>query len=413
MKHDEAILNLLLDRYERSGHCLPGKQSGKRVMLTMSPRTYAPYKDNNPETQNINAYVLLLEKEGLVSYSWRKGYENWLLDKVYLNLDKLPDAYAQVSRTPLSQTAEKLQQLIIDAQSQITTPWKLAFLRDEYQRLCDKLHPSQLLPQDPAMAEAILKVLIYTERGSELIRIISTNCFRNSKYVEQNLDSKLISIAKVYEPELQEHCAMEEDVLSKNEILKQIGILTYPEIFEMHGNINLVLPDTILQVGTFQHGFCLQSENVELLQQISLNGIKSILFVENRTNYRHMVMNGGVKDTLIVYHGGFYSQAKRKLFQLLADSLTDSVATLFWGDIDLGGFAMFTRLKRDLFPALEPYRMGLEDYETYKNLGMLRSSAYLESLKKQMRDGTFDPIFNPVASAIINCGQTVEQEIML
>lgn len=69
MKHDEAILNLLLDRYERSGHCLPGKQSGKRVMLTMSPRTYAPYKDNNPETQNINAYVLLLEKEGLVSYS--------------------------------------------------------------------------------------------------------------------------------------------------------------------------------------------------------------------------------------------------------------------------------------------------------------------------------------------------------
>lgn len=413
MKHDEVILNLLLDRYERSGHCLPGKQSDKRVMLTMSSRTYAPYKDNNPETQNINAYVLLLEKEGLVSYAWRKGYENWLLDKVYLNLDKLPDAYARVSRTPLFQAAEKLQQLIVDAQSRITTPWKLAFLRDEYQRLCDKLRPSQLLPQEPAIAEAILKVLIYTECRPELIRIISTNCFRNSKYLEQNLEGKLISIAKVYEPELQKHRAMEEDVLSKNEILKQIGILTYPEIFEMHGNINLVLLDTVLQIGTFQHGFCLQSENVELLQQISLNEIKSILFVENRTNYRHMVMNGGVKDTLIVYHGGFYSLAKRRLFQLLADSLTDSVVTLFWGDIDLGGFAMFTRLKRDLFPALVPYRMGLADYETYKNQGMLRSSAYLEFLAKQMHDGTFDPIFNPIASAIINCGQTVEQEIML
>ena len=196
MKHDDAILNLLLDRYERSGHCLPRKQSDKRVMLTMSAKAYPPYKDNSPETQNINAAVMELETEGLVSYSWRKGYEGWLLDKVYLNLARLSDAYARIRRTPLTQTAQALQQLILDAQSRITTPWKLAFLRDEYQRLSEKLHPSQLLPQDPAIAEAILRVLAYTEQGPDLIRIISTNCFRDSKYLEQHLDSKLVSIAK-------------------------------------------------------------------------------------------------------------------------------------------------------------------------------------------------------------------------
>ena len=89
MKHDDAILDLLLDRYERSGHCLPGKQSDKRVMLTMSAKAYPPYKDNSPETQHINAAVMELEAAGLVSHSWRKGYEGWLLDKVYLNLDRL------------------------------------------------------------------------------------------------------------------------------------------------------------------------------------------------------------------------------------------------------------------------------------------------------------------------------------
>jgi len=182
MKHDEAILNLLLDRYERSGHCLPGKQSDKRVMLTMSAKAYPPYKDNSPETQHINAAVMELETAGLVSHSWRKGYEGWLLDKVYLNLDRLSDAYARIHRTPLAETAQTLQQLILDAQSRITTTWKLAFLRDEYQRLSEKLRPSQLLPQEPAIAEAILRVLAYTEQGPELIRIISANCFHDSKY---------------------------------------------------------------------------------------------------------------------------------------------------------------------------------------------------------------------------------------
>lgn len=413
MKHDEAILNLLLDRYERSGHCLPGKQSDKRVMLTMSAKAYPPYKDNSPETQNINACVMGLEAEGLVSYSWRKGYESWLLDKVYLNLGRLSDAYARICRTPLAQTAKTLQKLIQDAQSRITTPWKLAFLQDEYQRLSDKLRPSQLLPQEPAIAEAILQVLVYTEQGPELIRIISANCFRDSKYLEQHLESKLVSIAKAYEPELMKHHAMEEDVLSKNEVLKQVGILTYPEIFEMHGNIQLIMKDTTLQIGAFHHGFCLQSENAELLQRISLDGIHRVLFVENRTNYRHMVMNGGSKDTLIVYHGGFYSQAKRRFFQLLTDALPGSAEVLFWGDIDLGGFAMFTRLKRDLFPTLQPYRMGPDDYEAYRKYGLVRSSTYLEAVEKQMTEGTFDPCFHAVAKTIIQYRQTVEQEIML
>jgi len=123
-----------------------------------------------------------LETAGLVSHSWRKGYEGWLLDKVYLNLDRLSDAYARIHRTPLAETAQTLQQLILDAQSRITTTWKLAFLRDEYQRLSEKLRPSQLLPQEPAIAEAILRVLAYTEQGPELIRIISANCFHDSKY---------------------------------------------------------------------------------------------------------------------------------------------------------------------------------------------------------------------------------------
>lgn len=413
MGHDAAILNLLLDRYERSGHCLPGKQSNKRIALTMRPKEYAAYKDNDPDVQEINSAVLAMENEGLVSFTWRKGYENWLLDKVYLELDRLSDAYARVNRIPLAVTARTLRQLIQSAEEQITTPWKCQFLSDEDARLCEKLHPSQLLPQETSLAEAILKVLAYTEQGPELMRVISTNCFRDSKYLEKSLLSKLVSIAKAYEPELMRYHAMEEDVLSQNEVLKQIGILTYPEIYEMHGSVSLVLEGAVIDIGLFSGGFCLQSENVGSISKLQLGGIKTVLFVENRTNYRRLVLNGGLEDTLIVFHGGFYSQAKRNYFRLIADVISPSTEVKFWGDIDLGGFLMFTRLKRDLFPRLVSYRMDQDEYEVYKAFGVERSTTYLDMLRQRMADESFDPTFNSVAEAIIANGRTIEQEIML
>ena len=413
MGHDAKILNLLLDRYERSGHCLPGKKSNKRVALTMRPKEYAAYKDNDPDVQEINSAVLAMANDGLVSFVWRKGYDNWLLDKVYLELDRISDAYTRVNRIPLAVTAKTLRQLIQFAQEQITTPWKCKFLQDEDASLCKKLHPSSLLPQDPVLTEAILKVLAYTEKGPELMRVISTNCFRDSKYLEKNLKAKLASIAKAYEPELLKYRAMEEDVLSQNEVLKQIGILTYPEIYEMYGAVSLVLADTVVDTGAFGGGFCLQSENVDSLLKLQLGKTKTVLFVENRTNYRRLVLNGGMEDTLIVFHGGFYSQAKRKFFRMIANDLSTSIEVKFWGDIDLGGFLMFTRLKRDVFPELVPYRMDRGEYETCKAFGIERSDAYLDLLRQRMTDESFDPVFNSVAEAIIANGRTVEQEIML
>lgn len=206
---------------------------------------------------------------------------------------------------------------------------------------------------------------------------------------------------------------MEEDVLSQNEVLKQIGILTYPEIYEMHGSVSLVLEGAVIDIDLFSGGFCLQSENVGSISKLQLGGIKTVLFVENRTNYRRLVLNGGLEDTLIVFHGGFYSQAKRNYFRLIADAISPSTEVKFWGDIDLGGFLMFTRLKRDLFPGLVPYRMDQDEYEVYKAFGIERSTIYLDLLRQRMVDESFDPTFNSVAEAIIANGRTIEQEIML
>ena len=69
MAPDLDILNLLLDRYERSGHCLPGKQSNRRVALSLTRGEYPPYRENDPYTQEINRAIERLAAEQLVAFS--------------------------------------------------------------------------------------------------------------------------------------------------------------------------------------------------------------------------------------------------------------------------------------------------------------------------------------------------------
>jgi len=413
MTRDAEILNLLLDRYERSGHCLPGKSSNRRIALAMARGEYAPYRENDPCAVEVNTVIQAMAKEGLVSFDWRKGYEGWLLDKVYLELSSLPRAYAKAGRMPLTDTATALLGLLQQAKVSIKTPWKLRFLEEESSKLQKSLRPSRLLPEDVTQAEAILNVLQYTERGPELMRVISSNCFHDSKYLERYLLSSLASIARAYEPELAAYRSIEEELLTQSVVLVQLGVLTYPEIFEFCGKIQLIFSGSVFETCMFQKGFCLQSNNLDLLNGIVLRNINTVLFVENRTNYRHLILRGIPDDMLLVYHGGFYSPTKRRLFQMLAKDIPSTAEVLFWGDIDLGGFLMFTRLKKDIFPNLVPYRMGPTDYEMYKSFGTKRKSAYFTSLQQRMEEGIFDSIFFSVALAILENGITVEQEIML
>lgn len=413
MTQDLDILNLLLDRYERSGHCLPGKQSNRRIALSLMRGEYPPYRENDPRTQEINAAIERLAADGLVTFTWRKGYEGWLFDKVYLELEALPQVYAKTGRTPVADTANQLSQLVQQTKTQIRMPWKLRFLDEELFRIEKNLRPSRLLSGDLERVKGILTVLQYTERGPELMRVISVNCFHDSKYLERNLLSSLSSIVKVYDPELANYQAADEELLSQNAVLAQLGILTYPEIFELCGSVRLIFAQLELDISPFRKGFCLQSENLDSVVRIGLDDIRSILFVENRTNYRHILLRGIPAHQLVVLHGGFYSPTRRRLFQLLSDALPASIETSFWGDIDLGGFLMFTRLKQSVFPGLIPYRMGLEDYRMYRPSGIKRSATYLASIQKQMENGAFDPAFIPVACAILEDEVTIEQEIML
>ena len=62
----------------------------------------------------------------------------------------------------------------------------------------------------------------------------------------------------------------------------------------------------------------------------------------------------------------FLSPQKRKFFKKMAAALQ----TLFWADIDLGGFQIFERLKAIFY--LTPMQMSAEDVTAHHGTGLVR-----------------------------------------
>ena len=130
--------------------------------------------------------------------------------------------------------------------------------------------------------------------------------------------------------------------------------------------------------------------------------------MENRTNYRQMILNGIEKETIVVHHGGFYSPLKGLFFKLLYENSKGNIDFFFWGDIDLGGFTMFDRLKRNIIPILKPCKMDKETFEKAKTHGMQRTDSYLYKIEQYKND-----MFNEVIECILSEKITIEQECLL
>ncbi len=133
--------------------------------------------------------------------------------------------------------------------------------------------------------------------------------------------------------------------------------------------------------------------------------------IENKTNYDEYLLSELTQGTLAVYHGGFLSPQKKKLFQKLGEAVQSNCDVFFWADIDLGGFQMFAQLQR-LIPSLKPLRMSGSDVDKYHANGLVRPESYLDSLKSALVHQEY-PLFADAIQEILKYGVTIEQEAFL
>lgn len=408
---ETIILTHLLDKYENSKHLLEPGASNRRVMLRIasSRKEFPEYDYQDASIRDaFNNAAIALEKEGFVTNEWVKGRP--VLSCVSLNLDKVKACYSLVGRTHPKELAAKVASTVLEKLSHISTQW-IASWRDD---ICAEAQrnfrvPSYCKNDFQSLLDLLMALEIYDSMHGESItmRAFSSQCYHDTKYFERCVRERFLRIAQTYDTGL-----AQVSELGIRDQLAYLGIYARPELYELAGNCVIHTATGSIDLGVVgPYGLALPSTAVDYIAAIDLKQTQKITFIENKTNYDEYILSERGTGELVIYHGGFLSPQKKKLFTKIEMSLHTDCKVFFWADIDLGGFQMYTQLL-ELIPRVQPMRMSGQDVEDHHTNGLVRSPKYLGQVKAALENHEY-PAFGNAMERILAYGVTVEQEDFL
>ena len=233
-------------------------------------------------------------------------------------------------------------------------------------------------------------------------RVFSAKVFRDSKKFEDIYETRVVTVLRNY---LNPY---EQDVMSDEEVLKEVGILTYAQTLEWKGAVAFQL-DTgkVVDTANLSYGIILNAQTLEHSKPIDLPGIRRIMTIENKANYENMPYR---EDTLYIYCHGFFSPKEVKFLQKLVSLTNEGVEFLHWGDMDYGGIRIFLFNKEKIFSKLQPYRMGRESFVEAVNA---EAGIRLEERKRTKLERMYAGELEELRECILEYGVEIEQEMLV
>lgn len=368
----KEILNLLLDKYERTAAYQKGELPDRRVMLRFydSGKTdFSAYDiDNHFVRAEINETVIAMQAAHWIDFEWMRGEERHIIRRVWLDFSNVEAVYQAAQRQSAKQSALLILQELEQEIAAVSTDWIIAYYSETKAYIEAKNRLGSRLPADKTERNALYQMLRFIDSHSFTSlteRVFSEKCFGDSKYFETHMKSALLTI-------MRKTVSRE---MTDAELLQSIGISRYPEPLELRGSV--VINGNNMSV--FQSGFCLYSDEVDSANIMILSTVTKVMTIENRANFFAYQQ---AADELVIYHGGHYSPSKKKLFEKIAVAMPVNGTWYHWGDIDLGGFRMLLRLRTEILPTVQPYRMNIPELQAYRDFTQPFSDDYAEKLQK-------------------------------
>jgi len=412
MDYKKVVLNRLLDKYERSRAYLDGG-SVRRIILKLCSGDMPEYNlEDTVVRETVNSTVQALADSGVVKFEWMRFERGNIMDKVWLCLDRVEDAYREAGRVPKKEKADLVLDGIRESLPGITQPWIQNFLKDAFSGIEAKKSIAPYLPEDTDTALAVIRALVSIDNlgGEECPeRVFSIKVYGDSKYFERHIKKRVAGIIRKY-------LVKEEDFVERpadDEMLAQVGIVKAFELVEFCGSILGKLYGKTVDFSAFRHGTAMNSCTVKDLEVTDIGQTKNILFIENRTNYMEYISKDRARDQLVIYHGGFYSPIKGEFYTKVYETAKRAGAEFYhWGDIDIGGFRMFKRLKENIIPSLKPYLMDKEAFLSKEEYWLPFNKKYKTALAMMLDDKGYAE-FHDVIETMLQVGARLEQEAFL
>lgn len=413
MDYKRTLLDRLLDKYERSQAYIGNGSLRRRVMLKLDSSEFPEYDiEKNEVREIVNSIIYDLRQAGIVDYEWLKHEQGNIINIVWLQLNRVSEAYRYAGRIAKSDKINSILEAVNKTKEDINTAWIKQFMDDVVARINSKRSVSPLLPDDIELSMAILKALkTLNDCGQEeqLERVFSIKCYGDSKYFERNIKRRLISIVSKY-------LICDSDVLDNmndDEIMEQIGIVRAPEQVEFCGGILGRLDGKSIDFSVFKYGTTINSRTIKDIEITGLKDVNHVLFIENKANYVEYILKKKKDEEIVILHGGFYSPVKGLLFKkVYVAGLKAGVSFSHWGDIDVGGFWIFQRLKQNIIPDLKPLLMDNAAFISGKQYWKDFDNKYADILRRMYNENIYKE-FHGVIEIMLDKGAKLEQESFL
>lgn len=406
----KKLIDALLEKYERSSYFKTGTAPTKRVLLKLYENGKCEFSEYNIENSEqrigVNECVRELVKKELLRFEWMKGEENHIISKVWLNMEKLSEAYTFAQRQPQSDFLSVVDGELVLCMDGVRSQWINDYLREAIEYIRQKRKLPSLVPENAKERESLLKALRYIDAnaGSELLkRVFSIRCFGDSKHFEQVVEARLLRILNRY--------LGSDERETDEQLLNQIGIVKYPEQFELCGGLFLKFPDGERVNFSELFSGTIYEQDIKASQIGVSKDVRRILSIENKANYFDYIYKTKKKDELVIYHGGQYSPAKHIFLQAVAAASAD-LPWFHWGDIDYGGFSMLARLRREVNPNARPYRMDKQELIRFTHFATSFSPEYAVKLRELMTKPELSDCSECLCYMLENCIR-LEQESLL
>jgi len=409
MGEDVRVLNALLDKYERSEFFKAGKSPTRKILLNFYTDTgkndFPRYNIEEHELrESVNRAVLELERKRLIAYEWNE--RNHTIKRVWLNMLNLNIAYQEAGRKPKNDVIGDICTLLESAINTIKTPWIVAFLHDEYEAISRKRNFTALISEDDYERTLLLKCMYAIDNldGAEcMARVFSVRAFGDSKIFENSVRPRLLRILKKYSGSY--------DDITDEDLLRQAGIVRYPEQFEFCGDVCIEFETGMVDFSFLKSGGTVYSSDLLSGKFIISSDVQSIITIENKANYVDYIKSKK-KNELVIFHGGQFSPRKKIFFTAVASAMSKNCKWHHWGDIDYGGFSMLLRLRKEILPSVVAYRMSICELKKYEAFINKTKPAYAEKLKTLQSHPELSDC-NDCIDYMVNNMLKLEQEAML
>ncbi len=415
MNYQTWILEKLIGKYERRNSVSGGSFLQKIAFRMQDEQELSRSLEIAEEKEQFLSALSGMKQRGLIDFSWVRYERENLVERVWLVTEdgKIKECYKILKRTPKEDIVDTLKRSLSVCVENMKHKDNevLFFLEKLLKSLEQKVSIPRFFTEDKNLNENILKCLNYLIQNDQEIqeRVLSGFLYGDSKYFERHVKGKVLSILKAIKKEKGEEFPDEE-------LLPEHGVVKWPEILEFKGNLLVQLKNGSRIDFSFQiYGAYINSLTVENVEEITTNGIKRVIFIENKANYISYIAKHNKSEELVIFHGGCYSPVKGRWFKKIHEACSrhkERVEFYHWSDIDVGGFRIFERLKTQIIPGLEPYHMNIETLEKYYTKGMPIKESYRKLLMEMIQDPKYD-MFWCLMERMLELNIRLEQEQLL